>query len=193
MIATALVLPTPVALLAPASVRDPVAELRRACEDAVAALPPGRLVVVAPPVTEANRERGVTEPLGQRVAAHLLGDRDHEVRLALPGAASELLRDDPAVLLVMADGSASRGAKAPGHLHPAAMGFDEALQRALADGDAEALTGLDRELADAVWCQGEPALHVLGEVARGREITAETTYADAPYGVAWWVVRWDLT
>ena len=37
-----------------------------------------------------------------------------------------------------------------------------------------------------------PGFHVLAEVARGRRIEAEIGYADAPYGVAWWVARWDL-
>ena len=75
MIQTVLVLPTPLALLAPRSVTDPVAELRAACATAVATLADAdRIVVVAAPVSELNLTRGVTEPLGHRVARHLLDD-----------------------------------------------------------------------------------------------------------------------
>ena len=93
----------------------------------------------------------------------------------------------------MADGSARRTEKAPGHLHPDAAAFDEQIEVALRTGDAEALCGLDPALGEELWCQGVPSFHVLGEVARGRQVAAEVTYADAPYGVAWWVARWDLT
>ena len=93
----------------------------------------------------------------------------------------------------MADGSARRGEKAPGHLHPDAVAFDDSLEQALRDGDAEALAGVDLDQARDLWCQGAPCFRVLGEVARQRTVRAEMTYADAPYGVAWWVARWNLT
>ena len=93
----------------------------------------------------------------------------------------------------MADGSARRTEKAPGHLHPDAVAFDDTLEEALRNGDAEALAQTDPALAQDLWCQGAPGFRLLGEVARGRRITAEVTYADAPYGVAWWVARWNLT
>ena len=114
--------------------------------------------------------------------------------LALPYAAAALLESSrPTTLLVMADGSASRGEKAPGHLHPQAIGFDDVIAQALRRGEAETLAALDPALGEEVWCEGVPAFQVLGEVARGRKISAEVTYADAPYGVAWWVARWDLS
>ena len=127
MIGTVLVLPSPPALLAPTSVTDPVAELRAACQDAVAGLPPGqKVIVLANPVSEANAERGITEPLGHRVARSLLGEVEFEPQLALPYAAAALLElAEPTTLLVMADGSARRSEKAPGHLHPDATAFDE--------------------------------------------------------------------
>ena len=75
MIGTVLVLPSPPALLAPTSVTDPVAELRAACQDAVAGLPPGqKVIVLANPVSEPNAERGIGEPLGHRVARSVLGE-----------------------------------------------------------------------------------------------------------------------
>jgi len=194
VIETVLVLPNPPALLAPRSATDPVAELRAACHDAVAELPPGqRIIVLANPVSEANAARGITEPLGHRVARSLLGEAGFEPQLALPYAAAALLElAEPATLLVMADGSARRSEKAPGHLHPDATAFDDQLESALRDGDATALAELDPDLAEKLWCDGIPGFRVLGEVARDRRVTAEVSYADAPYGVAWWVARWEL-
>jgi hypothetical protein len=202
MIDTVLVLPTPPALLPPLSQDDPVADLRAACTAAVAGLPPDDLVVaVAVPTDEANLARGGQEPLGHRVARHLLGTRTFVPDLALPWSAAALLEQDaaagehavrPTTLLVMADGSARRTEKAPGHLHPDAVAFDDALERALREGDAETLATTDLAMAEELWCQGAPGFRLLGEVARGRRITPSVTYADAPYGVAWWVARWNL-
>ena len=195
MIQTVLVLPTPLALLAPQSVIDPVAQLRAACRTAVATLPDDeRIVVLARPVNEANVARGVTEPLGHRVARQLLDGRQLEAQLALPYAAAALLElSDPTTLLVMADGSACRGDQAPGHLHPAAIPFDDGIEAALRTGDAKALAKLDPALGEELWCEGVPAFRVLGELARDRDVVSEVSYADAPYGVAWWVARWTLS
>ena len=104
-----------------------MSELRAACHEAVAALPQQQpVIVLAAPVSKANADRGITEPLGHRVARSLLGDVEFEPQLALPYAAAALLElADPATLLVMADGSACRGEKAPGHLHPDAIAFDD--------------------------------------------------------------------
>jgi hypothetical protein len=200
VIESVLVLPSPRALLPWLSETDPVPELRAACTVAVdklrahAAAPP---VVVAAPVSDLNRMRGVTEPLGHRVARHLLGVTSFEARVAGPGTAAALLeRTDqhgPTTLLVMADGSARRSERAPGHLHPGALPFDDAIDRALRVGDVDALAGLDPEVAHELWCEGAPGFHVLAEVSRGRGIATDVSYADAPYGVAWWVARWDLT
>ncbi|MEO7351449.1 MAG: hypothetical protein ABIR34_11500 [Marmoricola sp.] len=194
MIHTVLVLPSPPALLAPRSAVDPVADLREACTTAVSTLPAGHpIVVLATPPSEANAARGVTEPMGHRVAAQLLGDTSFEPQLALPYAAAALLeRSDPTTLMVMADGTARRGEKAPGHLHPDALTFDERIELALRAGDAETLAVLDPEVGEELWCEGVPAFRVLGEVARDRALVAHVSYAEAPYGVAWWVARWDL-
>lgn len=194
MIQTVLVLPSPPALLAPRSVADPVADLRRACVSAVSALPAHPIVVLAAPVHEANAARGVTVPMGHRIAAHLFGDTAFEPQVVLPRAAAGLLGlTEPTTLVVMADGSARRGEKAPGHLHPDAVPFDERIESALRAGDAEALAALDRDAGEEVWCEGVPGLRVLGEMARDRELVAYVSYAEAPFGVAWWVARWDLT
>jgi hypothetical protein len=200
MIETVLVLPIPRALLPWLSEVDPVPELRAACAAALGRLladGPGRIVVVAPPVSELNQTRGVTESPGLRIARHLLGTMPFEEQVALPYVAASLLEQaeetGPTTLIVLADGSACRGEKAPGHLHPDAIPFDDAIERALRDGDVDALATIDPEHAHELWCEGAPGFHVLAEVARGRRVATDVSYADAPYGVAWWVARWDLS
>jgi hypothetical protein len=199
VIESALVLPSPRALLPWLSETDPVPDLRAAVGAAVDRLragEPDRVVVVAAPVSALSRARGVTEPLGHRIARHLLGEIPFEAQVALPYEAASLVEhDEPrrTALVVMADGSACRGEKAPGHLHPDAIPFDDAIERALRGGDVDALAGIDAGHAQELWCEGAPGLHVLAEVARGRGIVTDVSYADAPYGVAWWVARWDLT
>ncbi len=198
MIGSVLVLPSPRVLLPGLSEIDPVPELRSACTAGVAELlaaGPRRVVVVAAAVGDLNRARGVTEPLGHRVARHLLGGARFEAQVAPPATTASVLEaasGGPTALVVMADGSASRGEKAPGHLHPQAVAFDDAVEHGLRTGDPEVLAGLDADLAHEVWCEGVPGFHLLAEVARGREVTPEVSYAGAPYGVAWWVARWDL-
>jgi hypothetical protein len=194
VIRTVLVLPSPPALLPIRSRQDPVAELRAACAAAVEGVDREcRLVVVAGPLDEGSRRRGVTVPLGHRVASALLGGRPFEAQVALPRTAAELRASpDPVTLVAMADGSARRSDRAPGHVHPAALAFDDCVERALRSGDAETLAGLDPQVAEELWCAGVPALRLVGELARDREVSAAVRYADAPYGVAWWVARWDL-
>ena len=200
MIESVLVLPSPRALLPWLSAADPVPELRDACLaalDKLRADGPERIVVVASPVSELNQTRGVTEPLGHRIARHLLGETPFEEQVALPYTAASLIEHaeqyGPTSLVVMADGSACRGEKAPGHLHPDAIAFDDAIDRALRTGDVDTLATIDPDQAHELWCEGAPGFHVLAEVARGRHITPDVSYADAPYGVAWWVARWHLT
>jgi hypothetical protein len=200
VIGTVLVLPTPPALLTPRSAEDPVEELREACQAALVDVGEP-VVVVAVPTSEENLARGVTEPLGHRIARHLLGERPFMPELALPWTAASLIEQDgppgeyplpDTTLVVMADGSARRGEKAPGHVHPDAVRFDDAIEKALRDGDAEALATLDLDRADELWCEGAPGFRLLGEVARDRRVEAHVSYTGAPYGVAWWVARWDL-
>jgi hypothetical protein len=99
-----------------------------------------------------------------------------------------------ALLLVMGDGSARRGAKAPGYLDERAFTFDDEVGRALEGGDAAALAGLDRGLAEELMVLGRSAFTVLGEVvdASGRTPEARILYRDDPYGVMYTVTLWSL-
>jgi len=91
--------------------------------------------------------------------------------------------------LVVANGSAMRTEKAPGHFDERAAGFDEALGAALRAGDLGAVRGLDTALARALWADVDALVAVAGELD---EVTAvEVDYDDDPYGVQYWVVRWE--
>ncbi|MGB0099130.1 MAG: hypothetical protein WBP61_02510 [Nocardioides sp.] len=111
-------------------------------------------------------------PQGRRVGDHLLASADRA--------------GTDASWLVVGNGSAKRTEKAPGHVDPRAEEFDAALGEALVAGRID---GLDLTLAADLWADTD-ALAELGRVlpvgCRGR-----VDYADDPYGVQWWVVRWE--
>ena len=152
---------------------------------------------VAPPVSELNQTRGVTEPLGHRIARHLLGE--HAVRragrAALHGRVAHRARRHPF------DGGDRDGRRLglPRRegARPPAPGRDPVRRRHRARAAHRRRRRPRRRStptqAHELWCEGAAGFHVLAEVARGRGIAADVSYADAPYGVAWWVARWDLT
>ena len=148
-----------------ASVEDPVADLRSAVDAAVAWL-------------RAEGPAGFARatPGAHRIAEHLLGDGSDP--------------DGPG-LLVVANGSATRTEKAPGHFDERAAGFDAAIGKALADGDPGALDDIDLDLADELWAL--PDADVLRTLStRVGEVTdVQVDYDDAPYGVQYWVVRFE--
>jgi hypothetical protein len=90
--------------------------------------------------------------------------------------------------LVVANGSAKRTEKAPGHFDERAEGFDAALGAALRAGDLDVLRGTDTALADDLWADVD-ALIGLGDLGQITEVQVD--YDDAPYGVQYWVVRWE--
>lgn len=97
-------------------------------------------------------------------------------------------------LLVMADGSARHGPKAPGHHDDRAAGFDRTIVSALESGDHHALRAMDRDLADELLVQGRAALHVLGSAAaRTGSVPKVRLHLDeAPFGVGYFVATWSL-
>lgn len=145
-----------------ASLEDPVAELRAACRAAVEWL--GADV------------RVIADPQGARVAAALLEGRS---------------RHDAAVTqssLVVANGSACRSVSAPGYLDEHAEPFDAGLRSALSGPDPDALAAVDPHLS----AQLHAATSGLGDLAKelaGVE-TVAVDYDDAPFGVQYWVMRW---
>ena len=90
-------------------------------------------------------------------------------------------------LLVMADGSARRGLKAPGYLDGRSTGFDAEVERAVRTGRLEALLSADPALAHELMATGRPAWQVLAGALRGRKVSSEVRYRDDPFGVAYLV------
>ena len=148
-----------------ASIDDPIPDLRKAVVDAVAwLLDDGPAAVV------------VGSPGARRIAVHLLGPDGWD-----PSGHG---------LLVVGNGSATRTEKAPGHLDDRAAAFDAAVREALTAGDPAALGNIDLGLADELWAL--PDADVLRGLAErvDRVTEAQVDYDDAPYGVQYWVVRW---
>ncbi|WP_422752756.1 hypothetical protein [Micromonospora sp. WMMD708] len=103
--------------------------------------------------------------------------------------------DGPWALLVLGDGSACHGPKAPGYDDPRAGAYDEGVARALADADADALLGLDPGLSAQLRVAGRPAWQVLAGAVRaaGGDWHGELRHRGVPYGVGYLVASWTRT
>lgn len=154
---------------------DPVPELREACLDAVAWLVEGAssVTVLGDSLSPDDVARGVTVPLARRIADALLE----------PHSVSTSGGDR---ILVVANGTARRSEKAPGHLDERSFGYDDALGAALAAGDVAGLRALDPELGAELLAAGIPALQGLPALSW----QATIDWAGDPFGVQYWVVRW---
>ncbi len=169
---------TPALLPAYAGAEDPVPDLRSACGAAVrwlVARHPGSLRVASAPLRPEELGRGLDSPAGERVARHLLAEAGFGGRLA----------DEAAGVVVVANGTARRSERAPGHLDGRAAGFDAEVERRLRAG--EPLDGLDAAVAEELWVRDWPALVTLAEVLGGTPL--ELDYSDDPFGVQYWVGR----
>jgi hypothetical protein len=159
----------PALLPAYASLEDPVAELRAA---ALAAL--AWLVEAGAPVAIHTED-----VLGLRVAQHLLAEVGASTT---PGEGLESV-------LVVANGSAARTEKAPGFLDPRAEAFDAGVERALRASDVDALRAIDQKLAGELLAEVS-SLTWLGEEVLSPGYVCTVDYADDPFGVQYWVMRW---
>jgi len=90
-------------------------------------------------------------------------------------------------LLAVGDGSTRRGPAAPGYLDERALPFDDAVQRAVRDGDMTALARLDPDLARDLMATGRAAWQVLAGAFAGARPATEISYAADPFGVAYLV------
>lgn len=206
MIVAAAFLPQPPLLLAEyASLADPGADLRTRCQRAlaeVAAARVERLIVLAgadrhPPPISTRRPLGVRvahellTATGLHPAAEVVVPFDADPAEVAAAAEQVIQRAGGArtAILVMGDGSARRGEKAPGHLDGRAFDFDDAVTAALAAGDPAPLRGLDAALAGELLVAGRAAWQVLAAAAPGpaRVIAAD---ADDPFGVLYHVAVW---
>jgi hypothetical protein len=121
------------------------------------------------------------EPILQSVAADEPGGRCASIGASLAAARARVS------LLVMADGSARRGLKAPGYLDERSAAFDAGVERAVRTGRLDALLSVDQDLAADLMATGRPAWQVLAGALAGRSVTSEIRYAGDPFGVAYLV------
>lgn len=179
----AVVVPAALALLPGyAGLEDPLPELRAAARAAVAwlvAQHPGEVSLLAADPRPDNAARGVGSSAGERVGRQLLLDVGYDGQVV----------DRAAGLLVVANGSACRSEKAPGHLDERSFDYDDAIGGALRSGSSSLLRAVDVALGQELWAHDAPALVALGERVSG-PVSAEIDYADDPHGVQYWVVRW---
>lgn len=192
--------------------------LRAACAEALRPLAAADLVVVvgSGPVTRdfGTDAAGTLRPYGRDITVGagdpvlplsltighwLLGDRSAVYRSVAEDAPAEScarLGADLAGLagrvafLVMGDGSACRTERAPGYLDERAAGFDAGVARALAGGDAAALSGLDPILAAELRAAGRAPWQVLAGAAGDGRFTGRLLADEAPYGVGYFVATW---
>jgi len=90
-------------------------------------------------------------------------------------------------LLVMADGSARRGLKAPGYLDERSFPFDAQVTDAIRAGDMAPLLALDASLARDLMATGRPAWQVLAGAIGERRPASVIRYCDDPFGVSYLV------
>jgi hypothetical protein len=98
--------------------------------------------------------------------------------------------DERVALLCMGDGSARRSEKAPGWLDERAELFDTGVAAALAEPDPSALLDLDVQLARDLMVAGRASWQVLAGAALGGRWRADLSYAEAPFGVGYFVASW---
>jgi hypothetical protein len=169
--------PSPAARLAPWPGRRPVPE--------VPGLPggPGALPVPLAIGQAAAGEHDVPWIL-QGVAGPTPAGQCRELGSALAA------RPGRTALLVVADGSARRGEKAPGYIDARAPGLDAHIGRALGTADPDALLGLDAGLCAELLVAGRAAWQVMAAACAGTPWSARTIFAGDPFGVSYWVLTW---
>lgn len=97
--------------------------------------------------------------------------------------------DGPVGLLILGDGSPRHGDRAPARPDERAPGFDDAVHKALANADPEALLTLDHQLAAELGVEGRAPWQVLAGL--GGEWKCIKSDLQMPYGVAYHVAVWD--
>ena len=204
----ALVVPSsPMQLPDYVGLQDPFGAIRERCVRALAEVLHERHADRVAIVTTADPAAGHTrEPLGVRIGRELLaraGWTGDVTPVAVPidadGAAiAEVVRGirgwgDGILLLVVADGSAKRTEKAPGHFDDRAAAVDADVLRALAEGDTAALAELDPRLCQELWLTGRAAFAVLAGVFSDVPADSSLLWSGDPYGVQYVLARWQAS
>ena len=101
-------------------------------------------------------------------------------------------RAERVALLVMGDGSARRGLKAPGYLDERAVPFDDDVARALGDADTAALAAIDPTTASDFMAAGRATWQVLAGAVSGSGLPwrGELHSYRAPSGVGYFTAVW---
>lgn len=138
-----------------------------------------------------------TLPLPALVAGWLreqAGAESVEVRLVAgstaPADCARLGKQLTGDLLILGDGSNRHGPGAPGGEDVRAPAFDDAVAKALAKADTQALLELDPVLAEELGAGGRVPWQVLA--GAGGDWRAELLYSAAPFGVGYHVAVWEL-
>ena len=112
-------------------------------------------------------------------------------------ALGERLRADETrfCMVLVADGAACHGPKAPRAQDARAQHFDDAVCGALGSGEPARLAQIDAGLGDELGATGSQVWPVLvaaagGDEACGRGWVGKVLWAQAPYGVGWTVAAW---
>ncbi|MFI6780954.1 hypothetical protein [Micromonospora sp. NPDC050276] len=158
------------------------------------------------PLAPGQPERGAVLPLSLTIGAWLLGRHDPQppvtaVQVAAEAGPAELsaLADEVdaaaerVAVLVLGDGSACRGEKAPGYDDARALPYDRRVATALADADLDVLLDLDPVVSTELKAAGRAPWQVLAGAARaaGGGWRGELLHDSAPYGVAYFVASWE--
>lgn len=96
----------------------------------------------------------------------------------------------PVALLLVADGAACHGPKAPRAEDSRAGAYDDAVNEALAAADVAALRALDPDLGAALSATGPQLWPLLEAAATDGHWTGTLLHRGAPYGVGWTVALW---
>ncbi len=160
--------------------------------------------------------RSTRPPVGLRVADHLLaashlGFEVEHVAVAWDATTAEcvaagrsLVTDTGAgsaagratTLLVVADGSARRTEKAPGHLDPRAAAVDDAIVaavRSCAEAGLQRLLDLDPDLCAELLVAGRAPLQVLAAAVAGVPLEVRSLEVSDPFGVLYVVAHLERT
>jgi hypothetical protein len=145
-------------------------------------------------------------PLSLLVGGWLIQNRRHppsrsvtwtmygvERRLPAADCAALLAHEQshPWALLVMGDGAACHGPKAPGYDDPRAEPYDRVVAEALRTADTAALLGLDPVLSEELLVAGRAPWQVVAGAAAGARWRGDLLYDKAPYGVGYFVATWE--
>jgi hypothetical protein len=145
---------------------------------------------------------GARLPLSLMVGRTLLDASSWSGPVALQGIAADSAPADCArlgaaladgastTLLVMGDGSARRGPKAPGYVDERALTFDDSATRGLSRADVEALAALEPDVAAELLVAGRAAWQVLAGALGHRSAAGRLLLADDPFGVLYLVLAW---